>query len=160
MGSITKQTGINLGGVVLLRLFDLANATALSNGNKIPYTIAETIEDDITVSPVDSIYIMENTGTLNVSSKVDTQGITYTARMNAFIPKTNNESLSAIHNHAMKNSIALITDENSDVRLLGNDKEKITITIEETNQPGVNGYNLTIGFVSRSPIPYFTGSLS
>lgn len=160
MAAIEKQTGTNLGGVKLLRLFSLAGATALSNGNKIPNAYSAVISDDITPGTVDEIYFMENTGNLEVDLPSSGNGFSATAKFTAFIPKTNAASLAAATEHAGRKTIALVTDENDNVRLLGNDTEDIAISLKETNMPGVNGYNITIAFVSRSPVPYFTGGLS
>ena len=160
MAAIEKQTGIDLGGAKLLRLFSLAGATALSNGNKIPNAYNAVISDDITPGNVDEIYFMENTGNLETDISTGENGYFYTAKFSAFIPKTNATSLAAAIDHAGKKTIALVTDENGNVRLLGNDSEEIAISFKETNMPGVNGYNITIAFVSRSPVPYFNGGLS
>lgn len=161
MPGISKHNSSNIGGLKSLQILELSGVSTNSDGLKIPMVINGEVAENITVSAASqhAIYIMESQGTLRIDSAEQSAGFLYTVRLVFFIPATRLTATALLDDLKRKHCVALATDENGNIRLLGNDQERIEIDYKEANIQNRNGYEVTVTCSSAGVIPFFTGSV-
>jgi hypothetical protein len=162
VAGISKHNGSNIAGVRSITLLELDGVSTTADGLKIPIPIDGEISANLTVAAGSQhpIFIMESQATLRSQQTETAAGRQFQSTLVCFTPATRQaatETLKLLH---AQHLLVLMTDENGQQRLMGNDEQRVTMQANEVQIEGRNGYEITLTFNSSSPVPWYSGVLS